>query len=240
MFYIGICDDEKGTCAQLEEWCFEYGKQKGIDIVVDVWYTGESLCENIQNKKSQLDMLFLDIELISTDGIKVGKFLRDELKDLETVIVYISSKRNYAMSLFRIQPIDFLIKPLNKEKIEEVIAYSIILYKEKNQTFEFNTRGNNYKIPYKEIIYFYSDNKKINIVLKTREMQFNGKLRDIANKIPDNFILIHQSYLVNLDYVIECSYELIKMNNGTLLNISKPYRKSVKERIAERQWKRIN
>ncbi len=45
MFHIGICDDEKGTCAKLEEWCYEYGKKKNVNVEVYVWYTGESLCE---------------------------------------------------------------------------------------------------------------------------------------------------------------------------------------------------
>ena len=61
-------------------------------------------------------MLFLDIELITTDGIQVGKFIREELKNLETTIIYISSKSSYAMQLFQVQPLGFLIKPLEVEK----------------------------------------------------------------------------------------------------------------------------
>ena len=142
-------------------------------------------------------MLFLDIELISTDGIKVGKFIRDELENLEIAIVYISSKSSYAMNLFRVQPIDFLIKPIEKEKLMEVILCGIKLHERKNQVFEYCIKGYNYKVPYKDIVYFYSQDKKINIVLKNKEMQFNGKLKNIANVVPHNFILIHQSYLIN-------------------------------------------
>lgn len=239
MFQIGICDDEKGTCAQLEEWCYDYGKKNGLDIEVYVWYTGESLCNDISDKKSRLDMLFLDIELISTDGIKVGKFIRDKLENLEVAIVYISSKSSYAMNLFRIQPIEFLIKPIEREKVEDVITSGIRLYERKNQIFEYYTKGYYYKVPYKEIIYFYSQNKKINIVFKDKEMQFNGKLKDIAKIAPHNFIRMHQSYLINLDFVKECSYELVKMNNGTLLNISQPYRKIVREKITQSAWEKI-
>lgn len=111
--------------------------------------------------------------------------------------------------------------------------------KEKTSFFEYNTRGYHFKILYKDIIYFYSQNKKINIVLKEEEMQFNGKLKNIACIVPHNFILIHQSYLINLDFVMECSYELIKMQNGTLLSISQPYRKNVRERIMQSEWERI-
>ena len=37
---------------------------------------------------------------MSTDGIQVGHFIREELEDMETIIVYISSQSSYAMNLF--------------------------------------------------------------------------------------------------------------------------------------------
>lgn len=234
MYHIGICDDEKGTCALLEDLIYEYGEKNGIKVEVSVWYTGESLCDFL--KKDLLDMLFLDIELISTDGIKVGNFIREELENIETTIVYISSKSSYAMNLFRVQPLDFLIKPLKRENIEDVLAISIKLYERKNQLFEYYSKGFYYKVPFKDIIYFYSQNKKINIVLKNKKLQFNGKLKEIVQTVPSNFIMIHQSHLINLEFVVECSYELVKMQGGFLLNISQPYRKSVREQMMQYKW----
>lgn len=238
LFQIGICDDEKGTCAELENMLYEYAKEKGIKIDVSVWFSGESLCNYLKNEKA-LDILFLDIELISTDGIQVGNYIRDELENMETTIIYISSKSSYAMRLFRIQPLDFLIKPIVIKAVYDVMGRAVKIYEKRNQLFEYYTKGYHYKIPYKEIIYFYSQNKKINIVMKNEELQFNGKLKEIAAIVPHNFILIHQSYLINLDFVTECSYELMKMQNGTLLNVSQPYRKSVREHIMRSEWEKI-
>lgn len=45
MYQIGICDDEKGTCAKLENMLYEYSEKQGVKIAINVWYTGESLCE---------------------------------------------------------------------------------------------------------------------------------------------------------------------------------------------------
>lgn len=140
VFRIGICDDEKVTCAELENMLYEYGKTAGIKVDVNVWFTGESLCTYLKSENT-LDLLFLDIELISTDGIKVGGFIREELENIETMIVYISSKSSYAMSLFRIQPLDFLIKPLKQEVIEDVMNRCMMLYERKNQLLNFMQRG---------------------------------------------------------------------------------------------------
>lgn len=238
MFHIGICDDENGTCTMLENMLYEYSKEQRVKIDVSVWYSGEILCDYLKNK-STLDILFLDIELISTDGIAVGNYIREKIKNTEITIIYISSKSSYAMELFRIQPLDFLIKPLVKEAVYDVMKRAIKIYEKKNLLFEYYSKGCHFKVPYKEIIYFYSQNKKINIVMNNKEVQFNGKLKDMAGIVPYNFILIHQSYLINLDFVMQCSYEVLKLQNGTLLNISQPYRKSVREQIMRNEWEKI-
>lgn len=237
MFHIGICDDEKSTCAELENLIYEYSKERNIEVDVTVWYTGERLCESLQNETA-LDLLFLDIELISTDGIQVGKYIREVLDDSDMMIAYISSKSSYAMSLFKVQPLDFLIKPLKKEEVQEVLGRSITLSEKKNRFFEYVAKGISYKVNYKDIAYFYSQNKKISVVTKKETVEFTGKLKEVAKGVPHNFLLIHQSFLVNLDYVAECSYEELRMQDGTRLSISQPYRKTVREAIMINQWER--
>lgn len=234
VFRIGICDDEESTCAELETVLYEYSKELGISIDVDVWYKGENLCNYLQSE--ELDFLFLDIELVTTDGIKVGKYIRDVLDNSNIMIVYISSKNSYAMSLFKVQPLDFLIKPLERKEIREVLTKGLVLHKKKNLFFECYTKGCRYKIHYKDIIYFYSQNKKIIIVMKSEKIEFNGKLKNVSQEVPHNFLLIHQSYLVNMDYVTECAYDEMKLQDGTILRISQPYRKKVRDAIMANKW----
>lgn len=52
MFHIGICDDEKSTCAELENLIYEYSKERSIEVDVTVWYTGERLCESLQKESA--------------------------------------------------------------------------------------------------------------------------------------------------------------------------------------------
>lgn len=238
VYNIGVCDDEKYTCAELENMIYSYADRVGIKVDVGVWYEGEELSQYL-SRGNRLDILFLDIQLISTDGISIGNFIRSVLEDMETIIIFISSKSSYAMSLFKIQPLDFLIKPLKDKTVEDTLERAIRVYESKNQIFEYYSKGYFFKIPYNKIIYFYSQNKKIVIVLKDKELSFNAKLKEVATRVPHNFVMIHQSYLINLDYVQECSYEIVKMNDGSYLNISQPYRKKVRERIIKNyKWGR--
>lgn len=235
MYNIGICDDEKDTCAQIADMVYEYGRKENVEIMVSVWNTGEALYQDLADKKP-IDLLFLDIELVSTSGIQIGKRIRNELENPDISIAYISSKSSYALELFKIHPIDFLIKPVSAQDIWDTIDEALRLYHRGNTVFEYKANGYSCRLPHKYIIYFYSENKKINMVTKDSTVQFMGKIKDIIVILPECFIQIHQSYIINMNYISECSYETVKMSGGVELNISQPYRKMVRKSIMDYAW----
>lgn len=197
--------------------------------------TQEALYQDLADKKP-IDLLFLDIELVSTSGIQIGKRIRNELENPDISIAYISSKSSYALELFKIHPIDFLIKPVSAQDIWDTIDEALRLYHRGNTVFEYKANGYSCRLPHKYIIYFYSENKKINMVTKDSTVQFTGKIKDIIVILPECFIQIHQSYIINMNYISECSYETVKMSGGVELNISQPYRKMVRKSIMDYAW----
>ena len=234
MYRIGICDDDKVLCASLEEQINVLFNQFSDKVYIEVWYSGEGILNDLGNG-IELDLIFLDIELVSQSGIDVGMRIRNELDDLQTHIVYISSKQSYAMQLFKVQPLDFLIKPVMEEQLKEVIKKSMKQKQQMEQYFEYQRGGNLLRISITEIVYFMSCDKKIVMITKSETTEFYGKLKDLIEKLPNEFIMIHQSYIINQLYVGEYSYETVKMVNGEIFNISKPYRKTTRSKIKECQ-----
>ena len=72
------------------------------------------------------------------------------------------------------------------------------------------------------------------IVGKGGQETFYGK------QLPGHFVMIHQSYIVNQDFISEYSYETVKMTDGEELNISKPYRKEVRSKIKQYRKERMD
>ena len=103
---------------------------------------------------------FLDIELVQSDGIEVGKFIRNDLENIQTHIVYISSKQAYAMQLFQIQPFDFLIKPITGLQLKETLSKSLKYHRQETLYFEYQKGGSLFRVPFKDIAYFTSMDKK--------------------------------------------------------------------------------
>ena len=230
MYNIGICDDGKNICASLEEMVLQYAENSKRKMDIKVCYTGEELCRYLE-QGGQLDILFLDIELIKLTGIEVGDFIRNKMENRGMQIIYISGESSYAQKLFKTQPMDFLVKPISVRQIEDALELAIKLLEKNVERFEFQNGRDYYYISYGEIIYFESEGRKIKIVCVDAEKEFYGAIRELEKKLPKEFFTIHQSYVINKTHVVRYTYETVEMDNSTILSISKAYRKQVRERL---------
>jgi DNA-binding LytR/AlgR family response regulator len=228
MYNIGICDDGENVCAQIEEMLIQYAKKNNVRIEVNVWYTGESLKDYL-SQGNHLDILFLDIELFKLTGIEVGAYIRNCLDNMGMQIIYISGKASYAWQLFRTQPLDFLVKPILQEQVDDIMERAIRIIKKKNERFEFKNGRDYYYVPMGEIIYLGSEGRKIKVVTAKERFEFYGKLKDVNNNLNEDFVMIHQSSIVNRNYIFRYAYDTIELIDGTILTISIPYRKRIRE-----------
>lgn len=240
MLYIAVCDDENSICTQVESILIELSKNLPKKIEVEVFFSGEALCQFLSNG-AYFDIIFLDIELQMLNGVEVGKKIRGEMNNETIQIIYISGKDSYAMELFETRPLNFLIKPLQTEKIEEVVRKAIHLIERGNQFFKYKNGRTKNKIPIKDILYFESGGKKVKMVLQGEMHEFYSKLLDIEQQLDnEDFILIHKSYLVNYFHVIEYQYDSVEMSDKTILSISQQHRKSVRDSLLQRRQKGKN
>ncbi|MCR6546073.1 LytR/AlgR family response regulator transcription factor [Dehalobacterium formicoaceticum] len=95
MLNIAICDDENSFCTELEEYLLKINNKYHVDI----YSTGEELCQKIA-EKAHYDLIFLDIEMSKLNGIETGKYIRENLHAHFIQIVYVSAQSNYAMELY--------------------------------------------------------------------------------------------------------------------------------------------
>lgn len=238
MYKVAICDDENVTCAELKKILLTPSLGANSERIpeafeVDSFSDGEKLIERLKTGV-HYDFLFLDIHLAAMNGVDVGKWMREELHDYKTFIIYISSDVSYAMELFQVQPFDFLVKPLKQEQVYSVIGKGISRLKASIRFLEYQKNRSVYKVSCDDILYLYSNRKIINVVMANGESEeFYGKLKDVLVKLPNNFLMINQSYVINHNYVQRYSYEEVVMVNKQTFLISRIHRKEVREMLQQ-------
>lgn len=227
MFKIAICDDDIHICNQIE---IEIKKNKnmiGIKIEMEIFITGERLCKCLEFE--HFDLIFLDIEFKKMDGISVGKFIRETLNDESTHIVFISSKESYAMSLFDVRPLNFLIKPISGKNIVEMIN-RVVKLNSINSFFSYKIGREIFRINTKDIIFFESLARKIRIVTLNEEIICYETMNNIIAQLDGKaFYQVHKSYIVNYAHIIRFNYNELMMVKKFIIPISQSNRKVMRK-----------
>ena len=220
---IAICDDEIIICSQIEKILTEIFLHKSIDADIDLFYSGERLCE-------EMDLIFLDIEFPNMNGVETGKYIRKVLNNNITQIAYISSKQEYAMELFKVHPLDFLKKPLDKEQLEELIDDYITISGAQKEVFRYKKGYSSHKIEVQKIMYFVRDNRKVSMYTTEGVETFYESLESIYDRIKNyGFLFIHKSYMVNYRYIQVIKYDSVIMSDNAEFSISQSRRKQIRE-----------
>ena len=133
------------------------------------------------------------------------------------------------MQLFTFQPIDFLPKPIDQERLLKAVSRAIKRYEEDHRMFFAQSNKAFLQIPYIEIIYFEANDKQVEIHTIGDVYSSYGALSRIATTLPAHFLMIHQSYIVNLEYVRMMRAEKLFLQNGDTLPIGRTYHKQAKD-----------
>ena len=229
-FRIGICDDEIDVCASIETMIEGYAIKTGEQFYMDVFYSGESLLRQFE-QGIMYDLIFLDIEMPGISGIDLGSMLRVKYQNELTKIVYMSWMSQYALDLFQVRPLDFLVKPFTKERVIANIDKAQELLTNQTQFFIYKIEKNFHKLPVYQIRYFKSDNRLIVIHSTEGDISFYDKLEKVEDRLDNTYFWrIHKSYIVNYQHISVFEYKRIYLDDGTELPISQAFRKNIRER----------
>lgn len=231
MLRIGICDDDEQFTIQLERHVLEYAKKKGVPVETQTFLDSDKLFYSI-DEDGLFDILFLDIELDNITGIDVGNRLRLDLKNEIMQIVFISANDEYALQLFNIRPMNFLVKPITYDKVSFVMDEYDRLFPTFNRYFTYNIRKKKCRISFNCILYFQSQGKKVQMVTQDGMEEFYGKLSDVVLQLNEQaFCIVHKSFVVNLHYVIQYKSDSVIMTNEVEIPISQSMKQNVKEKL---------
>ena len=232
--YIAICDDERGVCGTMETALIDILTRLNIKYEIDVYSSGEKLC-NEMDAGASYDLIFLDIELTgdTQSGIDVGKRIRGAMDNNAVSIVFMSWEAKYSLQLFDISPLNFLIKPLDANKIENVVRRYLKVANIWSGNFSYKIGHRACYAAIKDIIYMESSGRKIIIhMTDNRKEIFYGGLKEIYREQlkKHDFLLIHNAYAVNYLFVQSFKYEELTLKELDLvLPISQTRRKDVRE-----------
>lgn len=230
MVHIAICDDNDHIVQFIYDIVYDKFRSLKIPFKIVKCSNGEDLLYQIK-EVGDFDLVFLDIELGVDNGIDTAAKIKES--NPCCYVVFISGYEKYYKAAFSVQPYQFLDKPIKKEDMERIIETVSKKLINDDQVFAFEYGRKQYRINLREILYFVSDLRKIMICTKDGAVYyFYGKMNDVENELKNMsiaFMRIHQSYIINMNYIKVLQKKNIVMQDDSLFPISSSRWKQVME-----------
>jgi two-component system LytT family response regulator/two-component system response regulator LytT len=160
------------------------------------------------------DVVFLDVQMPGLDGLGVIAQVREKAGP-QPHFILTTAFDQYAVEAFRLHALDYLLKPVEKERLAESITRARHTLEEKEQDEEKTApqrtkllvRANNRNliVDAQDLIYATIDDGTITMVTAQFEGQSNYRtIEELQSNLdPNLFWRVHRSFLVNINKIRE-------------------------------------
>lgn len=212
-----IVDDEK---LAREELAFLLRDFPDVEVLA----TAENGLEAVRLIEDlEPDLVFLDVNMPGLDGIGVIRTLREKGIDLPHFVLA-TAYDQYAVEAFRLEALDYVLKPIEKDRLEETLDRARRIIAEKpsadNEAMQMQqraaggpvrtkllirTQNRNLIVDAQDMIYATIEDGVISVVTTSIEGMLNYRtLEELQSNLDsDHFWRAHRSYIVNIHHIKE-------------------------------------
>ncbi|MDJ0765279.1 MAG: LytTR family DNA-binding domain-containing protein [Myxococcota bacterium] len=220
-FRTVLVDDEPLALTRLERLLMPYLDK--IDIVGRA-QDGPEAVTMIDGLKP--DLVFLDIQIPEVNGFEVL-----DIVEHTPLVIFSTAYDQYALTAFEANAIDYLLKPIEPERLEKAIDKLVRLmtgnldpwrarladllhHFRPATTKRIKAKSGNHihLIPISDIIFFRASAKLVECHTIDTDHLIDLSLKQLESQLPpEDFVRIHRSVIINMNYIDRIS----KMFNGT-------------------------
>ncbi|BAP32396.1 response regulator receiver domain protein [Chryseobacterium sp. StRB126] len=186
-------------------------------------------------QSNSVDLIFLDIEMPEMSGIELTK----NLSGKDTIIIFTTSNKEYALEAFELNIADYLLKPVMTARFLQAVSKAQAILDSRKEDVEVTkdeflfVRDSNITRRLKLDDIFYAEAMGDYVKFYTREKMFaiHGKMKTAEERLPkDDFIRVHRSYIVSVGKIDTLQDGGI-MINGKFIPVADAYRKALNSRM---------
>jgi DNA-binding LytR/AlgR family response regulator len=158
------------------------------------------------------DLCILDIEMPEVNGLQVAKLLKDKL------VIFTTAYKEYAAEAFDINAVDYVRKPIQKERLQQAVTKAANIFKSKNHAdriVQFNTDKGKALIHLNRLAYITTSNTdsrdKIAVLHDGSSMTLkNVSFETLSGFLPETqFCRINKREVISLKIVLSYTYDEI-------------------------------
>lgn len=222
-------DDEPLALKQLESYISKVG-----------FLELEAACNSAVDASKVLasqpvDVLFCDINMPDLDGMSFVKSLASQ-----PMVVFTTAYSEYAVEGFKVDAVDYLLKPFGFNDFEKAALKVKRLYDLENKeevtlldyddSVYIKTDYKTVRVEVSSIIYIEGMSEYVKIITEDQKDPVIALLsmKKLEGKLPGNrFMRVHKSFIINLSKISQVSKGHVRMQDGSSIPIGESYRDSL-------------
>lgn len=224
MLRIAICDDDKADRERIQGYVSEYLKLKNIQAEVKVFDHPDTMLQECESFRAQVYLL--DIVMPMVTGIQAARELRWNQPDAQ--IIFATSESSYALESFDVNPINYILKPVDKDKLFTTLDLALSrVQTEDRKSITVKVKGGLCTLRFDDIMYIDYRNHVVTYHMANGEAFSTPTLRIGFSEYMDenhsgqDFVRCHESISVNLGAIDKLTKTDITLRNDETVPVSK-------------------
>ena len=198
MIKIAIVEDNTEEMQIMRSYVDRCSKEQNFTCTIDLYTDGDEIVESM---RAGYDLIILDIELPLMNGmdeaVQIRKVDRDE------TIIFTTHNPNYAIRGYKVQALDYLLKPVSYKAFEEVVERALKQRVESSKKYiRVRIRGGTVKLDVSKIRYVDVLDHYICYHTSEGDIKTKATMREAVQALEgEPFFQCNKAFLVNLAYV---------------------------------------
>lgn len=234
MINLAFCDDEISILNEIRTCLEQYCSERNQAINCCAFQNSFDLLAMIE-KGNRFDILFLDVLMPGETGIDVAAEIRKY--DNNVKIIFLTSSSEFAVESYTVGAYFYQLKPIKRERFFHLMdAVLATCEKEQTNSLILRCKTGICRIELCQIEYCEVIHHTLFIHLTSGQvLECIGSLDELTKQLEPygEFVRSHRSYLINLKYVKNLSYQAVTMSCLTDLPIPRGKYHEIKDAYLE-------
>ncbi|MBS7525758.1 response regulator transcription factor [Fusibacter paucivorans] len=224
-----VIDDEKPAADEMVYMLSQFEDVEVVETFTDCMTFVSAI------EKYRGHILFLDINMPKISGLLIADHIIKN--NIPIRIVFVTAYDTYAIKAFEVNAVDYLLKPVEKERLAQTIARlaegvsedtvnlkaMVKDYKQHQQVMSLYRDGILKPIKYEDISLIYFEDRTTHFITKHGLYSCKKNLSELEDILSENFFRCHRAYIINLD----CIESIEPWFNNTFMVVVRGHKEQV-------------
>ena len=227
---IAICDDDRQELSHILSLLDSYQAQQHVTFTICPFHDSRKLADTLS--ETQYDLYLLDIIMPEITGMELAKEIRSFDKAAD--IIFLTTSPEYAVESYTVKATNYLMKPIVPDRFYQSLD-EIRKKRDQEQGRSLVLKSNIgvHKILLNQLMYVEAQGRKVLYYLANgEEIVCTDRFSPVCDQLLQypEFILVHRSFLVNMNYIRRIDGKDFLLTNGIRIPIRTNGRAEVVQR----------